>query len=122
MFDGCLDFFCYLIQSYSWVDLKINRKANFYLYRKNFFEPVSRFWFERTSFLLKKGFFSYSSFNSSLRKKSFNYRKRFLEVLKLKIIENAFLLILKSYFFARISLQSMNLTECVRLFRIIFVF
>nr|YP_010700262.1 putative group II intron reverse transcriptase/maturase mat2 [Euglena undulata]WCH63461.1 putative group II intron reverse transcriptase/maturase mat2 [Euglena undulata] len=98
---------------YSWNDIKANNKFVFDLTKKGISEPISKSWFKKAALFIQKGNYNYEN-TSMARLDKFYSQKNFLQVLKNKILENAFLLILKpsfrEYFF-----KDFNLTECLRL-------
>jgi hypothetical protein len=102
---------------YSWIDLK-NKEKSFYSSSKVWvLEPLSKAWFEKTSFLIRRGDFIYNQKKISGFNKFFFIRKKLsLRKVKNKIIENAFLILLKPYFSDSSFIKDLNLTECVRLF------
>lgn len=101
---------------YSWINLKNKRDFIIDSTRLKWTEPLSKSWFNKASILLRKGSYVYSTKNtSSFRNSSFSYRKAFLQRLKNKIVENAFLLILESHLSGVVYSKSINLTECLRL-------
>jgi hypothetical protein len=72
---------------FSWNSLKVNKY--FIFLSKDISYPITKIWINKTSFLIRKGRFIYKPFfrNFSI------YRLRF------RIIENAFFLILKPFFY-----------------------
>jgi hypothetical protein len=78
--------------SFSWSMLRLNIK--FKILDKFISHPINHLWFDKTSFLIRKGSFVYKSFNFTA---SF-VKKHFFYYIKLKVIENAFFLLLKSSF------------------------
>ena len=100
---------------YIWVDLKLRQKYFFYYFNVSFVDPLSQYWFYKTSKLLKKGCYGFSG-NIFVRKKNFFSRKSFLGLIKFKILENTFLFLFLLIMSENFYLKSFNLTECLRLF------
>lgn len=106
--------------NYSWLDLKYKQKHLFNFFDIRFSEPLSRNWLNKISLLLTSRnyiFYSLANTSKNFSKNSsiFSFRKGLLKILKFKILENAFLLLIKSYLFRSTLLQNINLTECLRL-------
>lgn len=101
---------------YSWINLKNNNEGLFESKASSFLEPLSKYWFDKASSLIRNGTYRYT-INNILKTGSlaYSYKKTFLGKLKNKIIENAFLLLLKPYFSFGSNLENINLTECLRL-------
>lgn len=98
---------------YSWNDIKTNNKFIFDLTKRGILEPISKSWFKKVALLIQKGNYIYAN-NNFIRSDNFYSQKNFLQVLKNKILENAFLLILKPSF-REYFLKDFSLTECLRL-------
>lgn len=101
---------------YSWVDLKSKKKGLFDSKESIYFEPLSKYWFDKTSLLIRSGNYAYNS-TSVLIYDDFarSYKKIFMRKLKNKVLENAFLILLRPYFLNSSNLEDINLTECLRL-------
>jgi len=100
---------------YSWVDIKFRQKYLFRYFSSKSSEPLSKSWFYKTAFLLRRGVYNFQKVYLNY-KQVFNSKRNILGVLKTKILENAFLLILKFVFYKKKTfLQNINLTECLRL-------
>lgn len=102
---------------YSWNELKMNKQKLCDFSKIESSRPISKSWFKRTSYLIQKGSYSYVSIKNIARKNNLNFKSKFLRTLKTKILENAFFLILKFYYFegSLKSFEDVNLTECVRI-------
>ncbi len=97
---------------YSWLCLQIKQKPLFYFFGNGFVEPLSKSWFNKSAILLKKGRYTFLKKNNN---KTHNSNKFILRTMKNKTIEKTFLVILKLNLFKKISLDGINLTECLRL-------
>lgn len=98
---------------YSWNDLKVGNKFIFDLAKKGVLDPISKSWFKKAAIFIQKGNYIYANSNFVTSDKFYS-QKNFLQVLKNKILENAFLLILKP-FFREFFFRDINLTKCLRL-------
>lgn len=78
-----------------WRDLLIKEKDynSIYSNKIRFFEPLSKNWFKKTSYLIRNGNFNYKIFDEKL-----SLSKNLLKKLKLLIIQNAFIVVLHVYF------------------------
>lgn len=110
------NFFTLEFLIFSCNDLKNNSKMQLEFRNYKFYYPISRFWFERTSFLIRSGSFSYKNFSVLKVKNIDRFRNFSISFFKAKIIENAFLLLIRPYFFNSFFFKSFNLTECLRIF------
>lgn len=83
-----------------WRDLLIKEKNSNCIYnnKRRFFEPLSKNWFKKTSYLISTGNFNYKIFNEKLSLAKHPYTKNLLKKLKLLIIQNAFIVVLRVYF------------------------
>jgi len=102
--------FTYNLLLYSWNFLKKNKQ----LYndsREITFPGVSKCWLERVAFLISQGKFNYKSFTIT---NSSNSKKRIKSILKLKIIENAFALLLVTYLRASLTNNNIDLIKYLR--------
>nr|P31916.3 RecName: Full=Maturase-like protein 2 [Euglena gracilis]CAC69146.1 maturase [Euglena gracilis] len=98
---------------YSWLSLKCGWKYFFEIHNYCLFNSISRSWFKRTSSLIKKGFFIYPTVPLKIKNFFLSCTKKNFNLLKFKIVENAFLIIIKNFFIYKIYVQSMNLIECI---------
>lgn len=99
---------------FSWNDLKNNKQISISFREKVLFRPISALWFEKTALLLKNGKFSYKKIKTI---KINNYTlKNCNSFYKAKIVENAFLLIVKPYFYNNFFFKNFDLTQCLRIF------
>ena len=90
---------------YAWVDLKLNTN---YFYIVKHKKLINKRWFEKTANLISK--------SKSTYKKSSNINS--LVFLKNKIIENAILIFITSFFTSKNKIRiNFPLTECVRKLR-----
>jgi hypothetical protein len=80
---------------FSWYCLKKQNKSLIFPYKK-VLGPITNSWFQKTSFLINSGNYVYKNFNGSVINK-YNFKKKTNNI-KFKIIENAFVYILGSYF------------------------
>lgn len=103
---------------YSWINLKNNRDNVFDLTFKSNIEPLSKYWFEKTSFLIRSGNYLYSNKDNLLSSdRNVNFSNKISSSsVKDKIVENAFLILLKLFFSTSFNSKNINLTECVRLY------
>lgn len=97
---------------YSWVKLKRELKYSFYSTKS---QPISKNWFDKTSILIRNGSFTYSN-SECINLEKIISKKKFLFILKNRIIENAFVILLEPFFKVDFSFKSFNLTECLRLY------
>ena len=97
---------------FSWIDLRNNKNifSSFSSYKTSL--PISKYWFEKTSALIRSGKASYNA-DRKIRLSKYNFKKKFLINLKAKIIENSFVLLLEPYFFCN-HINNRALTKCVR--------
>lgn len=98
---------------YSCNDLKYNKFIYFGPFSKFIFEPISKKWFSRVSYLIRTGEFVYQDLNFTRRNKVFN-KGLLIGSLKFKIIENAFLKLLQPVF--PLDNIDFDLNECLRKF------
>lgn len=98
---------------YSWNDLKTGNKFIFDLTIKGSLDPISKSWFDKAATFIQKGIYTYAN-GKFVRSDKFYSQKNFLQVLKNKILENAFLLILRPHF-RDVFLRDISLTKCLRL-------
>jgi len=98
---------------YSWNDLKNNKNLISSFSGKKVIRPISKFWFEKTSLLIKSGKFIYKK-NKDFNINCMNSKRQLLVNIKNNIIENSFILLLEPYFSDAIFINSFNLTESVR--------
>jgi hypothetical protein len=100
---------------YSWIDLKSKRKYFFYYFDIFFLDPLNKSWFRKTSNLLRKGVYKFST-NGVLSKRYLFSKKMILGLIKLKVLENAFSFLISLYLSKTVSLRNINLTECLCLY------
>ena len=101
---------------YSWINLKNKKDSLFDSTKLQWTEPLSKSWFNKASKLIKEGNYVYSTYDASnLSYIRFSRKKLFLHRLKNKIVENAFLILIKLRFSNNLYLNNINLTECLRL-------
>jgi len=82
-----------------WQDLLAKEKDfNTGYNNKRFFEPLSKNWFTKTSYLISSGNFNYKIFNENLSLSKYSSSKSLLKKLKFLVIQNAFLVVLRVYF------------------------
>lgn len=86
---------------YAWVDLKTNKNYLYINKHKNF---LRKSWFKKASILISKSKFIYHR----------NFNLTSLSFIKNKIIENAILIFINSFFKISHSNINFSLTECVR--------
>nr|YP_007317168.1 putative reverse transcriptase maturase [Monomorphina aenigmatica]AFZ88771.1 putative reverse transcriptase maturase [Monomorphina aenigmatica] len=98
---------------YSFTDLKYNKFIYFGPSSKAIFEPISKKWFSRVSYLLRTSEFVYQDFNFTRINKFFS-KRLLISNLKFKIIENAFLKLLQPFF--SLNNADFDLNECLRKF------
>lgn len=102
---------------YSWINLKKDNDSLYNSTSAGYIEPISKHWFDKTSSLIRNGNFLYKSKKIPADSfTSFHLRRKItLKEVKNKVIDNAFLLLLKPYFFKNPDLKNITLTECLRL-------
>lgn len=83
-----------------WQDLIVKEKNSSTIYNNHqkFFEPLSKNWFKKTSYLIINGNFNYKIFNENLSLSKYSSTKSLLKKLKFLIIQNAFMIVLRVYF------------------------
>lgn len=102
---------------FSWKQIKYQSKIKGMFIRKKFIEPPSNFWFLKTSYLIRSGQFYYFCFPtliSPLPSVSDNFLLGSLINLKLIIIQNAFLMLIKPFFYYSNTIFY-NSSECLRI-------
>lgn len=82
---------------FSWIDLKNNKKILSNFSSSEISVPISRYWFDKTSSLIRTGKASYKIERQN-RINRYNFKKKFLVNLKTNIIENSFVLLLEPCF------------------------
>lgn len=89
------DFFTKELLLYSWSYLK--KQNNLFLNRKKVLEPISDDWFNNVLKLILMGKYVYinSNYNSISK---YNYRRKVLDKLKLRIIEVSLIFLIKPFF------------------------
>lgn len=100
---------------YAWIDLKSKRKYFFYYFDIFFLDPLNKSWFCKTSNLLRKGVYKFST-NGVLSKRYQFSKKMILGLIKSKVLENTFSFLISLYLSKTVSLRSINLTECLCLY------
>lgn len=102
---------------YSWKEFRRNKQNLLDVSILESFRPIPKSWFKRTAFLIKQGKYPYFYKVNNLFKSGLNYQKVSLHNLKIKIIETAYFLILKLYYFEVYFTPfiDVRLTECLRL-------
>jgi hypothetical protein len=99
---------------YSWVAIKSKQKFFFY-FSIPFSDPLTKYWFYKISDLLQKRSYKFSS-NIVVNKRNSFSRAMVLGLIKAKVFENAFLFLFLLHISDTISFQTINLTECLRLY------
>lgn len=98
---------------FSWNDLKKRTRTIADFSEKKAFKPISKVWFEKSSLLVRKGKFNYQKF-SKIR--TYNLKQEIsISFCKAKILEHAFLLIIRPYFINSSYFKSFDLTQCLRI-------
>lgn len=100
---------------FSWKQIKVKTKMHNMFFEKKFFYPPSRLWFIKTSLLIRKSNFYYSYLFTSTFVSSFLdnlFISSFIN-LKFLIIQNAFLILMKPFFY-NLGRNSYNLSKYLR--------
>lgn len=82
---------------YSWNTLKVQNKILCDLSKKGVLEPISKVWFKKVAYFIQEGHYNYIK-GRFIKSDKFYSKTKFLQLLKNKILENAFLIILKPHF------------------------
>lgn len=98
---------------YSWNDLKNNKNRVSCFSGKKVLRPISKYWFEKVSLLIRSGKFVYKN-NKNFNINCMNSKRQFLVNIKNNILENSFILLLEPYFSDAFFSNSFNLTDSVR--------
>ena len=107
--------FTYSLLLYSWNCLK-KTKCLYNFNEKNALPPISKYWLEKTAYLISQGKFDYKScFVSIGRNNESNNSKRTIRNnFKLKIIENAFVFLLSKYLNSSLNNNNIDLIKYLR--------